>query len=134
MAIRFEANAREWKRWSASLIGVAAVLVLVGGCSESGRATERLPQFIKAPPKPGSSISHTRMCECHACSPRDCCQGADETELGDPSCGGTDDYDFTRSESCGVTVRSCTTRCAREIWRVKAHEDCDVKRPSTCCG
>lgn len=128
------AASREWRRRPASLIAICTALFAASSCAESGRSPDRAPThgFVKAPPKPGSSISHTRMCECHACSPRDCCDGTDETQVTDESCH--TDYDFTKQDACGIKVRSCTTRCSREIWRVKLNEDCEVRRPASCCG
>ena len=116
-----------------SLIALALVTLLGASCSGSERTLEHAPRprFIKAPPKPGQSIN-TQMCECDTCSPRECCAGADETQVSDPSCN--TDFDFTKNDACGISVRSCTTRCAKEIWRVKRNETCDSKRPASCCG
>src|SRR3954468_18090951 len=44
------------------------------------------------PPKPGASISQTRMCECVACEPRSCCGGAEDDEPP-PTCN-TENYVF----------------------------------------
>jgi hypothetical protein len=91
----------------------------------------------KAPPptytKPGASISHTKLCGCTSCSPASCCQGTDEgAGASDEGCG--ENYDFSNGKDCGLSVGSCTTRCFREVWRVRDSEACDAKRPPTCCG
>ena len=83
------------------------------------------------PPKPGDSISQTRMCECKACEPSNCCDGP-EDDAPPVSCG--DSYDFTANEACGgLSVKSCASRCTRQIWRVHAGEECSSKRPQGCC-
>jgi hypothetical protein len=82
------------------------------------------------PPKPGGSISHTQMCECKVCDPASCCDGPED----DPPathCG--DSYDFSADSACGISVRSCASRCTREIWRVRAGAPCAEKRPQSCC-
>src|SRR6478609_9084866 len=83
------------------------------------------------PPKPGASISQTRMCECKACEPSNCCDGPDEDDTPPASCGSS--YDFSDNEWCGTSIHSCTSRCAREVWRVSNSEACEVKRPASCC-
>jgi hypothetical protein len=81
------------------------------------------------PPKPGASISQTRMCECTACAPSDCCEGPEDDA---PPATCRDSYDFS-DPACGVSIRSCASRCAREVWRVKNGEECAAKRPASCC-
>jgi|GEM_PF-2796495 len=82
------------------------------------------------PPKPGASISQTRMCECTACAPSNCCDGPEDDA---PPATCRDSYDFS-DPACGVAIRSCASRCAREVWRVKNSEECADKRPASCCG
>ena len=83
------------------------------------------------PPKPGDSISHTQMCECKVCDPANCCDGP-EDDAPPTECG--DSYDFSANPTCGgISVRSCTSRCSREIWRVRAGAACAEKRPASCC-
>lgn len=84
------------------------------------------------PPKPGDSISHTQMCACKSCDPVGCCEGPDDDEPAPTKCG--DSYDFSANPECGgISVRSCTSRCTQEIWRVRAGSDCSEKRPQSCC-
>lgn len=83
------------------------------------------------PPKPGSSISQTQMCECQACDPSACCEGPAD-EAASEACGNS--YDFSENASCGgLSVRSCASRCTRQIWRVGSRDDCASKRPPSCC-
>jgi hypothetical protein len=106
--------------------------LIFAGCG--GGAGVEGPQFgtgvLHPPPKPGASISQTRMCECTACAPKDCCDGPEDDALP-ATC--RDSYDFS-DPACGVSVRSCASRCAREVWRVKNGEECAAKRPASCCG
>ncbi len=108
------------------------------GLSACGPSSPPEPLFgtrsrtLKAPPKPGSSISHTKMCECQACDPSDCCAG----DIGEQSSANTvckDSYDFTK-EGCGLSVSSCTARCARHVWRIRLDEDCQATTPLICCS
>lgn len=115
------------------LLGVALTLVVtVAGCGS--RPGVDGPLFgtgvLHPPPKPGASISQTRMCECTACEPSNCCEGP-EDEGTAATCG--QGYDFS-DPACGISIRSCASRCAREVWRVKNGEDCAVRRPASCCG
>src|SRR6478609_766305 len=82
------------------------------------------------PPKPGASISQTRMCECMACEPSSCCDGPDDDETP-PTCSSS--TDSGEEQLCADSIRSCTSRCAREVWRVKDSEECASKRPTGCC-
>ena len=85
------------------------------------------------PPKPGDSIAHSLMCECMTCDPAACCEGPDYEEAPQASCA--DSYDFTSQESCGgLSVKSCSSRCTRQIWRVPSGQACTDKRPASCCG
>jgi len=105
--------------------------VISSGCS-TPRATEGAlfgTGVFHPPPKPGASISQTRMCECKACEPSNCCDGPDEDSPPEV-CGSS--YDFSQG-SCGIQVRSCAARCTREVWRVNSAEACDTKRPLSCC-
>lgn len=79
------------------------------------------------PPKPGGSISQTRMCECQVCDPASCCDGP-EDEPAPAEC--SNGYDFS---SCGGKVSSCVSRCTRQVWRVRASVACEEKRPPSCC-
>ncbi len=95
----------------------------------------------RPPARPGSSITHTRMCECMACDDATCCRGADETqqecEFDEVEQSGADDeavVDFSSDESCGIELRSCTSSCKRKVWRVDASESCEATQPSECCG
>jgi len=121
-------------KWPTALtFGVSTWLALATSCS--ARPVTNGPVFgtgvFHPPPKPGDSISHTQMCECKACDPTACCDGPED----DPpakDCG--DSYDFSANPSCGgIAVRSCTSRCTRQIWRVHTGESCSAKRPPTCC-
>jgi hypothetical protein len=106
---------------------------ILAGCGSRPAASER-PLFgtgvFHPPPKPGASISQTRMCECKACEPSSCCDGPDD-DTPAQACG--EDYDFSRNKACGISVRSCTSRCTREVWRVNSAEPCAAKRPESCC-
>ncbi len=108
-------------------------LILAAACSTRPNVDER-PLFgtgvFHPPPKPGASISQTRMCECKACEPSNCCDGPEDDTLP-TSCG--DRYDFSVNEACGISVRRCSSRCTREVWRVNSTEACAAKRPGSCC-
>ncbi|HEY3234112.1 MAG TPA: hypothetical protein VGJ84_05320 [Polyangiaceae bacterium] len=80
--------------------------------------------WIRPPPKPGSSITHTKMCTCLQCPERNCCSG-EAASGGD----GADAGDAT----LGLSVASCTGRCTRHVWRVKLKESCDAHMPAECC-
>ncbi len=94
-----------------------------------------------APPaRPGSSITHTSMCECYACADAACCKGADESQaecdveaVSESSDDGEATIDFSKDESCGVEVRACTRQCTKKVWRVSARQDCSTGRPAQCC-
>ena len=105
--------------------------VILPGCG-SRPAVDR-PLFgtgvLHPPPKPGASISQTRMCECTACEPSSCCEGPQDDEPP-PTCE-TNSYVF--DSRCEPSIRSCASRCAREVWRVKTSEECAAKRPASCC-
>lgn len=85
--------------------------------------------ILHPPPKPGASISQTRMCECQACAPRSCCEGP-EDDAPSASCG---QDGFEGGDECTISVRSCVSRCIREVWRVNQGEDCASKQPESCC-
>ena len=115
------------------LLGVSLTLAaILAGCSGSAERLEG-PLFgtgvFHPPPKPGASISQTRMCECKACEPSGCCDEPDD-EAPPVTC--RDSYDFSRPE-CGISIRTCASRCAREVWRVNNSQACDAKRPVSCC-
>jgi len=83
------------------------------GCGSGSRAHDG-PLFgtgvFHPPPKPGASISQTRMCDCQACAPRACCDGP-EDDAPNASCG--QNHDFTGYEDCTISIRSCASRCIR---------------------
>jgi hypothetical protein len=116
--------------WLLSRISVILAVILAG-CG--ARAPSEGPLFgtgvFHPPPKPGASISQTRMCECVACEPRNCCDGPDDDEK--PAC--ITYGDSGEDQLCADSIRSCTSRCTREVWRVKDDEDCASKRPASCC-
>ena len=112
------------------LLGILPIVL--AGCSSRHRLDGPLfgTGVFHPPPKPGASISQTRMCECIACAPSNCCDGPEDDA---PPAKCRDSYDFS-DPACGVSIRSCTSRCAREVWRVKNDEECAAKRPASCCG
>jgi hypothetical protein len=106
---------------------------LASSCSAAARNTG--PMFgngvFHPPPKPGDSINNSQMCECKVCDPANCCDGP-EDDAPPAHCG--DSYDFSANDSCGgLSVKSCASRCTREIWRVRGAQDCAEKRPASCC-
>ena len=117
-------------RGLSTLIALSAI-----GSACSGPAHDTAPLFgtgvFHPPPKPGDSIAHSQMCECKTCDPANCCDGpADDAPPA--TCG--DSYDFSASDSCGgLSVKSCSSRCTRQIWRVRSAQDCAEKRPASCC-
>jgi len=116
------------------LFGISLTLsAILAGCS-SRPGIDNGPLFgngvFHPPPKPGASISQTRMCECKACEPSNCCDGP-EDDAPPATCGSGDD--FSSNDACGLAVRSCTSRCTREVWRVNNAETCAAKRPVSCC-
>ena len=117
-------------RWVCISLVFAAILAACGA-----RPPTDGPLFgtgvFHPPPKPGTSISQTRMCECNACEPSDCCDGPADDEPP-PECSYA--YEFAENDqACGISIRSCSSRCAREVWRVKSNEECADKRPASCC-
>jgi hypothetical protein len=111
-------------------ISLIFVLILAGcGSRPSADAPLFGTGMFHPPPKPGASISQTRMCECIACEPSSCCEGPEDDEPP-PSCN-TSSYVF--DSRCEPSIRSCTSRCAREVWRVKSGEGCATRRPASCC-
>jgi hypothetical protein len=115
-------------------LGLAAALG--AGCNSAPPAPPPQPWtgFFHPPPKPGSSITNTKQCECRACDPANCC-GAEQTELSGPpapECT-TEGGDYVFSEKCGITVRTCTPRCYSQVWRVAKQESCEASRPLACC-
>ena len=115
----------------------SAVLVALLGLSCGGPApSQTTPQSPasgrrQAPPKPGTSITHTKMCACTSCDPPSCCQG-DVSDIETEAC--RESYDFSASESCGMSVKSCASRCFEHHWRVPLAEDCEATQPDVCCG
>src|SRR6187549_3292452 len=115
------------------LLGASLALIGISvGCSSRPHVDGPLfgTGVFHPPPKPGTSISQTRMCECKACQPSSCCDGPGE-DTTPKACG--ESYDFSSNEACGIAIRSCASRCAREVWRVKNAESCAAKRPDSCC-
>ena len=134
---RFTVRAsRRWYRMSIVLRGsFALMIVAVIGSACSGSARDTQPLFgtgvFHSPPKPGDSIAHSQMCECKTCDPANCCDGP-EDDAPEARCG--DRYDFSAGGSCGgLSIKSCSSRCARQIWRVRSGQDCRDRRPETCC-
>jgi hypothetical protein len=119
-------------------------LPFVVQCARSvGSARSGLDFGPKPPPKPGSSISHTRLCECLSCEPPACCAGADETQSEcQPDAvretatedGASIDFGSQAGAECGIAIRTCTSQCAKKVWRVALEDTCDTRRPSDCCG
>jgi hypothetical protein len=65
------------------------------------------------------------------CDPANCCDGPDD-DPAPTKCG--DSYDFSANPECGgISVRSCTSRCTQQVWRVHAGASCAEKRPESCC-
>jgi hypothetical protein len=109
------------RAWVALVLGLLA-------CSAPG--VEPRPakdRWLRAPPRPGSSITHTKLCECRVCEPERCCRGETYEPAGE-SCG--DSYDFSKA-GCGMAVESCTGRCSKIVWRVSLDEDC-IDRAACC--
>jgi hypothetical protein len=112
-----------------------AVLFALGLVACSSGATQAGGQprlgggrrWLPVPPKPGASITDTRLCSCRSCLPASCCEGPDDSPSNGSAC---DSYDFS---SCGMSVQSCTSRCFRHVWRVKSSESCSARRPDECC-
>jgi hypothetical protein len=132
---RRESPRNHWR--GARLLIALNALVNVSACS-NGPVHEAPPIFgtaeIHPPPKPGDSISHTQMCECKVCDPASCCEGPDDDAPPNTRATCGDSYDFSANPDCGgLAVKSCTSRCTREIWRVRVGRDCSEKRPDTCC-
>jgi hypothetical protein len=82
----------------------------------------------KPPPKPGESITHTRMCSCKVCRPDSCCRELEEEAPQLERCA--DDYDFS---DCGMAVSSCDSRCFQHRWRTRIEVGCTKSRPRGCC-
>ena len=116
--------------------GHLMLAALLAACAGGGPPASQNPIPIpasgtfRAPKKMGSSITHSKMCKCHACSPAECCQGPKEDENA-KKC--EDDYDFSKP-GCGMQVQSCASRCFEEVWRVSQEASCASKRPEICCG
>jgi len=114
-------------------LGISVIFSLIlPGCGT--RPQSEGPLFgtgvFHPPPKPGASISQTQMCECTACEPSNCCDGPEEGEA--PTCTPSADSN-DEQVLCADSLRSCASRCAREVWRVKVGEECSSKRPAHCC-
>ena len=110
-----------------------SLTVILAGCGSRPRNGEG-PLFgtgvFHPPPKPGASISQTRMCECKVCEPSNCCDGPDD-DAPPASCG--DSYDLSNEACAGISIRSCASRCTRQVWRVNSAQSCAARRPDSCC-
>jgi hypothetical protein len=71
------------------------------------------------PPKPGTSITHSKLCSCRVCPQRSCCEGKTATSEEEES-----EY--------GIKVSSCAGQCIRRVWRVKLTQSCK-ESPVECC-
>jgi len=125
---------REMRPMLWRLLGTFVGLAIISSACGSRPRVDDSPLFgtgvFHPPPKPGASISQTRMCECQVCEPSDCCDGpADDTPPA--TCGSSGDAQS--DELCGIAIRSCASRCTREVWRVNNAESCSAKRPTSCC-
>jgi hypothetical protein len=122
-----------------SLLQALLLGVLVQCSGPSSSARTGLDFGPGPPPRPGSSLYQTRMCECVSCQPRACCAGPDETQASCDlsqveSSTAADELDFGRAEDCGIEVRSCTGSCGQQVWRVASTESCASRRPASCCN
>ncbi len=102
-----------------------SIVACAPGLPESATGPKRAP-----PPKPGSSITHTKMCTCTACPVARCCRGETAADSETSSC--TDSTDFS-SEACTLSIGSCVGRCYDCVWRVSLGDDCTDKQPDECC-
>lgn len=127
LGVQGKGAARGWGLFAGALGAMACA-----GPPPAAEPDWRHQRELRAPPKPGSSITHTRMCECRSCDPAACCEGT-EYEEAPAACrdDSYDDYDFT--QACGLSIKSCSSRCFAHVWRVPQNEPCDP-RPSVCCG
>jgi hypothetical protein len=129
-------------RWHLQRRSLALLFGALACAGSKGPSSSRegLDWGNNPPARPGSSITHTQMCECTVCTDRACCGGADESqatcESGDPDvtpAGENVVVDFTKDDGCGVELRSCTASCARKVWRLAQAAHCDTGRPAQCC-
>lgn len=108
-----------------------ALGMVVGACGTSPAPVER-PTFGErpAPPRPGDSLTRTRLCSCKACEPDACCT---ELERPPPELEGgcSEGYDFSR---CETPVTSCLSRCFQRRWRARIETGCEAERPHDCCS
>lgn len=112
-----------------SSLGLALSLVL-GACVQLPESTASGAR-PRPPPEPGSSITHSKRCACRACGEASCCGGDKEPDLAaKKACESS--YEF--SDSCGMQIASCASRCFERVWRVKLTQECDALRPAECCG
>src|SRR5262249_55840372 len=108
-------------------VALACSFAGCGGAAPEPKAetTERARDIYK----PGESL-YNRMCECAACDPGACCQGAASDDPGATGAcdggavAGAEGYDFSQSESCTLSVASCVSRCFRRVWRVRRDQSC----------
>jgi len=109
------------------------LVVGLGGCrgATASPMTPPAPSVERrAPPRPGESITHTRMCSCRACEPAACCRDL-ERVAPEVERGCSEGYDFSR---CTTEVSSCSARCFLRRWRVRVEAGCDSARPRGCCS
>ncbi len=118
------------RRLSAQTATLGILSLVAVSCGPSRAPTSPPREIVilaAAPPQPGSSISHTKLCTCRSCS-SGCCDGEPETEdLG--TCG-SNDYDFSE---CTLGVSSCEGRCGQFSWRVALSDPCAPETVSECC-
>jgi hypothetical protein len=108
-------------------IGLFAIVLGCARLPESTATTRPRP-----PPRPGSSITHSRMCSCTACARASCCAGGGDAQ-GDAASSSCESYDFSK-EGCSLEVGSCASRCFERMWRVRLDQACEDTRPEECCG
>ena len=119
------------------LLGPALLLGLLANCEPSRPAEPAFGnRILKAPRKPGGSITHSKMCECQACDPGDCCQGDwGETGTSDDQCKVSEDTERDElSVNCNMKVSSCSARCFQHVWRIDVEQSCEATTPLVCCG
>jgi len=83
----------------------------------------------RVPPKPGESVTHTKMCSCLACEPTSCCREL-EQEQPELQKDCADGYDFSK---CEMAVSSCEASCFQQRWRTRVEVGCAASQPDSCC-
>ena len=118
------------------LLWLAVLTALLGSCEPSRPAEPAFGnRILKGPRKPGGSITHTKMCECQACDPGDCCQGDwGETGTNGEECKASEDPEHNElTMNCGLSVSSCSARCFNHVWRIDVEASCQATTPLVCC-